>query len=193
MRCAAFGTMVRAVEEELLLEALAFAAAMSDAVSSAAAAETTPCGAGGSIAPIFGLALPSRLNGGGALLEEESAGRREGVGSTERKMRLIAITPASFVSAMRSAPTYPTAAFAIAFQSIPISSFISRHITWRILARAASSGIPRLISRSNRPARLSAESIESGRLVAPITITILFGSPEPVEEEVERESMQVRS
>lgn len=43
--------------------------------------------------------------------------------------------------------------------------------TCKMRARAASSGTPSAISRSKRPALLSAGSKESGRLVAPITIT----------------------
>lgn len=43
--------------------------------------------------------------------------------------------------------------------------------TARILSLAERSGMPSAISRSNRPARRSAGSSESGRLVAPITTT----------------------
>lgn len=46
---------------------------------------------------------------------------------------------------------------------------VSVRVTY--FSRAASSGIPRQISRSNLPARRRAGSSESGRLVAPITNT----------------------
>eukprot|EP00967_Tisochrysis_lutea_P155359 scaffold310753_cov26-Tisochrysis_lutea.AAC.1 len=43
--------------------------------------------------------------------------------------------------------------------------------------RAAASGMPSAISRSKRPARRSAGSSASGRLVAPITMTIGLAAP----------------
>ena len=57
--------------------------------------------------------------------------------------------------------------------------------TW-YFSLASSSGTPKLISWSKRPARLKAASSESGRFVAPMTTTGLLSSEE-------RSSMQVKN
>ena len=78
--------------------------------------------------------------------------------SADEKMRLTAATAASLHSAFKSAPTYPLQRRARACRSRPPERRIPRHRTWRIRARAAVSGIPRAISRSNRPARRNPQS-----------------------------------
>uniref|UniRef100_A0A6B0V1U8 Putative conserved protein with signal anchor n=1 Tax=Ixodes ricinus TaxID=34613 RepID=A0A6B0V1U8_IXORI len=88
-----------------------------------------------------------------------------------RKMRLMADMVASLVRAIRSAPTCPGVLWATADRSTPGPRVSLRQSTPRILALAASSGMPRQISRSKRPALLSAGSRESGRFVAPMTRT----------------------
>ena len=60
--------------------------------------------------------------------------------------------------------------------------------TCNMRALAAESGTPRQISRSKRPALLSAESRSLGRFVAPITTTAF-----PPVFSIVRESIQVRS
>lgn len=55
-------------------------------------------------------------------------------------------------------------------------------------ARAAKSGTPKQISRSKRPALLSAESKSFGLFVAPITITAL-----PPVFSIVKESIQVNN
>ena len=87
------------------------------------------------------------------------------------KMRATAEAAASFASALRSAPTYPGVFLAISARSSPPASLSFLACTPRIRALAFSSGIPSMISRSNRPARRSAASMPSGRLVAPMTVT----------------------
>ena len=95
------------------------------------------------------------------------------------KILLIAIVAASRVSAARSAPTNPGVPRANVAQFTPPPTRRPRASVARIRARAASSGMPREISRSKRPARRRAGSIESGRLVAPMTITFLGSSGSP--------------
>mmetsp|Transcript_14949 Transcript_14949/g.18230 ORF Transcript_14949/g.18230 Transcript_14949/m.18230 type:complete len:202 (+) Transcript_14949:1104-1709(+) len=91
------------------------------------------------------------------------------------KILLIAITPASFVKLLISAPTNPGVFFASFLKSKSPLNLIPLVIALRILSLPSSSGTPRNISLSNLPALLNAESIESGLLVAPNTMT---GAPE---------------
>ena len=88
-----------------------------------------------------------------------------------RKMRLTAITAASLVKATKSAPTNPGVDLAIKSISKSPSNVNLLHSTINIRARAFLSGTDIHISRSNLPARLSAGSNESGRFVAPMTMT----------------------
>mmetsp|Transcript_4994 Transcript_4994/g.18588 ORF Transcript_4994/g.18588 Transcript_4994/m.18588 type:complete len:302 (+) Transcript_4994:1743-2648(+) len=78
---------------------------------------------------------------------------------------------ASVQSAARSAPTYPCVSLEIFSRSTSSSSFM--FLVWirSTSSLPVSSGTPISISRSKRPKRLSAASIEFGRLVAPITMT----------------------
>lgn len=78
---------------------------------------------------------------------------------------------ASLVRDIRSAPTKPGEYFAIVSKSKPSANFVFAVRTFKICIRASKFGIPKQISLSNLPARRSAGSIESGRLVAPITST----------------------
>mmetsp|Transcript_17400 Transcript_17400/g.55889 ORF Transcript_17400/g.55889 Transcript_17400/m.55889 type:complete len:294 (+) Transcript_17400:973-1854(+) len=77
---------------------------------------------------------------------------------------------ASVQSAARSAPTYPCVSLQMRSRSTSSSSFM--FLVWmRITSRRpTSSGTPMSISRSKRPKRRSAASMELGRLVAPITM-----------------------
>mmetsp|Transcript_8638 Transcript_8638/g.36155 ORF Transcript_8638/g.36155 Transcript_8638/m.36155 type:complete len:292 (+) Transcript_8638:1339-2214(+) len=95
-------------------------------------------------------------------------------------MRDTASAAASLASALRSAPTYPGVFLAISARSrFPLMRSL-RACTASMRPRAASSGIPSMISRSNRPARRKAASMASGRLVAPITVTCFRrGTPPP--------------
>mmetsp|Transcript_40999 Transcript_40999/g.101174 ORF Transcript_40999/g.101174 Transcript_40999/m.101174 type:complete len:346 (-) Transcript_40999:1252-2289(-) len=87
------------------------------------------------------------------------------------KMRLTAITAASLASAARSAPTKPAQASPIVSKASSSLMRMCLQSTRRIRARAAASGVRTAISRSKRPARRSAGSSASGRLVAAITRT----------------------
>mmetsp|Transcript_13329 Transcript_13329/g.32439 ORF Transcript_13329/g.32439 Transcript_13329/m.32439 type:complete len:235 (+) Transcript_13329:1486-2190(+) len=77
---------------------------------------------------------------------------------------------ASVLSAARSAPTYPCVCLAIFSRSTSSSSFM--FLVWMrsTSRRPVSSGTPMSISRSKRPKRRSAASMELGRLVAPMTM-----------------------
>ncbi len=106
---------------------------------------------------------------------------------------LTATMAASRVSAIMSAPTYPGVFFARNLQSKSGSMVRPRHNTRRILSRVASSGIPRAISRSKRPARRRAVSNESGRFVAPITKTCALFSARlrsAVHQKIEQNSLK---
>ena len=109
--------------------------------------------------------------------------------NTFLKILFIAITPASFVRLRMSAPTNPGVFFARIEKSISPLNLIPAVITFKIPKRPASSGTPKHISRSKRPALLNAESIESGLFVAPNTMT---GAPPRLLSGV-NESIQVRS
>mmetsp|Transcript_22874 Transcript_22874/g.71696 ORF Transcript_22874/g.71696 Transcript_22874/m.71696 type:complete len:265 (+) Transcript_22874:316-1110(+) len=91
---------------------------------------------------------------------------------------------ASVQSAATSAPTKPCVSRAMDSGSTSSSSFM--FLVWmrKISRRPFSSGTPMSISRSKRPKRRSAGSIELGRLVAPMTTTL---------ERCLRPSMRVRS
>mmetsp|Transcript_41125 Transcript_41125/g.94837 ORF Transcript_41125/g.94837 Transcript_41125/m.94837 type:complete len:265 (-) Transcript_41125:985-1779(-) len=78
---------------------------------------------------------------------------------------------ASVQSAAMSAPTKPWVSRAIDSGSTSSSSFMLRVWMRKISRRPFSSGTPMSISRSKRPKRRSAASIELGRFVAPITTT----------------------
>mmetsp|Transcript_7557 Transcript_7557/g.19340 ORF Transcript_7557/g.19340 Transcript_7557/m.19340 type:complete len:265 (+) Transcript_7557:1006-1800(+) len=97
--------------------------------------------------------------------------------SSSRSMRSIfsRMQPmaASVQSAARSAPTMPWPCLASSRRSTSSSSFMERVWIFRISKRPFSSGTPMSISRSKRPKRRSAGSIEFWRLVAPMTITLL--------------------
>mmetsp|Transcript_14242 Transcript_14242/g.59614 ORF Transcript_14242/g.59614 Transcript_14242/m.59614 type:complete len:277 (+) Transcript_14242:1077-1907(+) len=77
---------------------------------------------------------------------------------------------ASVHSWARSAPTKPCVSLATRSMSTSSSSFM--FLVWmrRTSRRPTSSGTPMSISRSKRPKRRSAGSIELGRLVAPMTM-----------------------
>mmetsp|Transcript_50946 Transcript_50946/g.115957 ORF Transcript_50946/g.115957 Transcript_50946/m.115957 type:complete len:306 (-) Transcript_50946:666-1583(-) len=79
---------------------------------------------------------------------------------------------ASVHSAAISAPTKPCVSLAICSGSTSSSSFMLRVWMRKISRRPFSSGTPMSISRSNRPKRRRAASIELGRLVAPMTTTL---------------------
>mmetsp|Transcript_46535 Transcript_46535/g.75624 ORF Transcript_46535/g.75624 Transcript_46535/m.75624 type:complete len:341 (-) Transcript_46535:129-1151(-) len=98
------------------------------------------------------------------------------VASRPVKARLTAFSAASCVRAERSAPTNPGVLLARNLISRSSDRRMPPTIFSRILARAASSGMPMAISRSKRPARLSAGSSASGRFVAPRTTTCVFFS-----------------
>mmetsp|Transcript_410 Transcript_410/g.1641 ORF Transcript_410/g.1641 Transcript_410/m.1641 type:complete len:300 (+) Transcript_410:800-1699(+) len=89
------------------------------------------------------------------------------------KDREMAEAAASFASALRSAATYPGVLLARWPTSTRPSSLRALVTTLSIEARAASSGIPTQTSLSNLPDLLSAGSMESGLLVAPMTTTCL--------------------
>ena len=78
---------------------------------------------------------------------------------------------ASVHSAARSAPTWPCVCLEMDSRSTSSASFMLRVWMRRISRRPFSSGTPMSISRSKRPKRRSAASIELGRFVAPITTT----------------------
>mmetsp|Transcript_22698 Transcript_22698/g.73857 ORF Transcript_22698/g.73857 Transcript_22698/m.73857 type:complete len:239 (-) Transcript_22698:621-1337(-) len=99
------------------------------------------------------------------------AGVVAAVSDISRKMRLTASAAASLASALRSAPTYPAVRRAMCPMSKTPASRSLRATTSRMRLRAGSSGMPRQISRSKRPARRSAASRASGRFVAPMTTT----------------------
>mmetsp|Transcript_5983 Transcript_5983/g.8719 ORF Transcript_5983/g.8719 Transcript_5983/m.8719 type:complete len:307 (-) Transcript_5983:554-1474(-) len=77
---------------------------------------------------------------------------------------------ASVAHAAKSAPTYPCDSCATASKLTSGSNFIFFVCILKISSLPISSGIPMSISRSNRPNRLSAASIEFGRFVAAITM-----------------------
>mmetsp|Transcript_24658 Transcript_24658/g.39566 ORF Transcript_24658/g.39566 Transcript_24658/m.39566 type:complete len:209 (-) Transcript_24658:244-870(-) len=87
------------------------------------------------------------------------------------KILFTARTAASFASALRSAPTKPCVSLAILLKSKSPARRIPLHTTLRIFERLCASGIPIVISLSNRPALRRAESKESGRFVAATTMT----------------------
>mmetsp|Transcript_63553 Transcript_63553/g.132295 ORF Transcript_63553/g.132295 Transcript_63553/m.132295 type:complete len:306 (-) Transcript_63553:625-1542(-) len=76
---------------------------------------------------------------------------------------------ASVHRAAMSAPTNPCVSLAIDSGSTSSSSFMLRVWMRKISRRPFSSGTPMSISRSKRPKRRSAGSMELGRLVAPMT------------------------
>mmetsp|Transcript_5131 Transcript_5131/g.7586 ORF Transcript_5131/g.7586 Transcript_5131/m.7586 type:complete len:223 (-) Transcript_5131:797-1465(-) len=78
---------------------------------------------------------------------------------------------ASVQRAAISAPTKPWVSRATASGSTSSSNFILRVWIRKTSIRPFSSGTPISISRSNRPKRRNAGSMELGRLVAPITTT----------------------
>mmetsp|Transcript_25123 Transcript_25123/g.99975 ORF Transcript_25123/g.99975 Transcript_25123/m.99975 type:complete len:306 (+) Transcript_25123:1398-2315(+) len=78
---------------------------------------------------------------------------------------------ASVQSAAMSAPTKPCVSRAMASGSTSSSNFMLRVWMRKISSRPFSSGTPMSISRSKRPKRRSAGSIELGRFVAPMTTT----------------------
>ena len=87
---------------------------------------------------------------------------------------LSACMAASLTSRTISTPTNPLVEPAYSSMILFFSSSESgtpRVCTWKISMRPFLSGIPISISRSNRPPRRSAGLMESGRLVAAITIT----------------------
>mmetsp|Transcript_61372 Transcript_61372/g.72907 ORF Transcript_61372/g.72907 Transcript_61372/m.72907 type:complete len:284 (+) Transcript_61372:970-1821(+) len=88
------------------------------------------------------------------------------------KILFTALTAASFVKLFKSAPTYPGVFFATNSKSNAPSILNPLVMHFNISTRASSSGTPKQISRSNRPARRNAGSIPSARFVAPITITL---------------------
>mmetsp|Transcript_12429 Transcript_12429/g.38673 ORF Transcript_12429/g.38673 Transcript_12429/m.38673 type:complete len:301 (-) Transcript_12429:556-1458(-) len=96
--------------------------------------------------------------------------------SSSRCFFRIATTHASFTSRFRSAPTYPGDMFASSQKSTSSESVMSFVRTFKIDMRSSTDGMPSAISRSKRPARRSAESIVSGRFVAPRTVTTLLCS-----------------
>mmetsp|Transcript_1505 Transcript_1505/g.2935 ORF Transcript_1505/g.2935 Transcript_1505/m.2935 type:complete len:305 (-) Transcript_1505:5-919(-) len=79
---------------------------------------------------------------------------------------------ASVQSAAISAPTNPCVSLAMASGSTSSSSFMLRVWMRKTSNRPFSSGTPMSISRSKRPKRRRAGSIELGRLVAPMTTTL---------------------
>lgn len=85
------------------------------------------------------------------------------------KTRWTAAIAASLKSDTKSAPTKPGLSSAISKRFTSASKANCLVWTFNMLCLASLSGIPRHTSRSNRPARLSAGSSESGRLVAPRT------------------------
>nr|GMD40428.1 hypothetical protein A4E25_00432 [Ipomoea batatas]GMD46785.1 hypothetical protein A4E25_00432 [Ipomoea batatas] len=85
----------------------------------------------------------------------------------------IARLPALLVSATKSAPTKPGVDLAIFMRSNAPSTLRLRVSTDKMSTLAFSFGMPRTISRSNRPGLLNAGSMESGLFVAPITKTWL--------------------
>mmetsp|Transcript_16636 Transcript_16636/g.51106 ORF Transcript_16636/g.51106 Transcript_16636/m.51106 type:complete len:265 (-) Transcript_16636:733-1527(-) len=78
---------------------------------------------------------------------------------------------ASVQSAAMSAPTKPCVSLAMARGSTSSPSFMLRVWMRKISRRPFSSGTPMSISRSKRPKRRSAGSMELGRFVAPMTTT----------------------
>mmetsp|Transcript_58517 Transcript_58517/g.174152 ORF Transcript_58517/g.174152 Transcript_58517/m.174152 type:complete len:227 (+) Transcript_58517:693-1373(+) len=110
---------------------------------------------------VYGVGLPSSPS---AVLPSLSVLR-------SLKARLTAPRAASFVRADKSAPTKPGVRCARRFRSRSSAKHMPRVIFSKMWARAASSGIPIAISRSNRPARRSAGSSASGLFVAPRTTT----------------------
>ena len=91
-------------------------------------------------------------------------------------IRRTASIAASRASAPKSAPTKPYVVRASSFRSTRGPKGMPRVWIARISRRPFSSGTPTTISRSNRPGRLSASSIASGRLVAAITTRFVRGS-----------------
>nr|GMD48215.1 hypothetical protein A4E25_00432 [Ipomoea batatas] len=85
----------------------------------------------------------------------------------------IARLPALLVSATKSAPTKPGVDLAIFMRSNAPSTLRLRVSTDKMSTLAFSFGMPKTISRSNRPGLLNAGSMESGLFVAPITKTWL--------------------
>mmetsp|Transcript_34729 Transcript_34729/g.121117 ORF Transcript_34729/g.121117 Transcript_34729/m.121117 type:complete len:268 (+) Transcript_34729:145-948(+) len=81
---------------------------------------------------------------------------------------------ASVQSAAMSAPTKPCVSRAMDSGSTSSSSFMLRVWMRKISRRPFSSGTPMSISRSKRPKRRSAGSMELGRFVAPMTKTFFF-------------------
>mmetsp|Transcript_5359 Transcript_5359/g.16900 ORF Transcript_5359/g.16900 Transcript_5359/m.16900 type:complete len:306 (-) Transcript_5359:660-1577(-) len=79
---------------------------------------------------------------------------------------------ASVQRAAMSAPTKPCVSRAMASGSTSSSSFMFRVWMRKISKRPFSSGTPMSISRSKRPKRRRAGSMELGRLVAPMTTTL---------------------
>mmetsp|Transcript_28567 Transcript_28567/g.77053 ORF Transcript_28567/g.77053 Transcript_28567/m.77053 type:complete len:270 (-) Transcript_28567:493-1302(-) len=178
-----------AVESSTAISAVPAAAAV---LSTAAAAPPTAPAAGAPASPAAaggGSKVPSaarftspsvarpdtsmRCVGGWASVVWTDEGQGLTLSSMELKMRVTARAAASLTSAMRSAPTKPGVRLATFLKSKFPSNRKRCVMTWRILVRAASEGMPSAISRSKRPARLRAGSSESGRFDAPITTTCL--------------------
>ena len=83
----------------------------------------------------------------------------------------IAFIAASFTRSAISAPTNPNVVSASSSRSTSFASGTPRVWTWKISYLPFLSGIPISISRSKRPPRRSAGSMEFGRFVAAITMT----------------------
>ena len=93
--------------------------------------------------------------------------------STCSWFRRAASSAASLTRLARSAPTMPGVVAAIRPRSTSGPSGTPRVCTFRIASRPARSGGCTATRRSKRPGRSSAWSSTSGRLVAPITITLV--------------------
>ncbi|CCF45192.1 hypothetical protein CH063_03536, partial [Colletotrichum higginsianum] len=96
--------------------------------------------------------------------------------SSSRSMRSIfsriCCMAASEQRAAISEPTYPWVSEAICSRSTSSPSFMFLVWIWRTSRRPVGSGIPISTSRSKRPKRRRAGSIELGRLVAAMTTTL---------------------
>src|SRR5919198_520852 len=95
---------------------------------------------------------------------------------TESPPRRVARSAASFTRLARSAPENPGVSAATCSRSTPGASFTLRTCTFRICSRSGLSGRSTRICRSKRPARNSAGSRISGRLVAASSTSPVLGS-----------------
>ena len=91
-------------------------------------------------------------------------------------LRRAASRAASLTRLARSAPTIPGVVAAIRERSTSESSGTPREWTLRMASRPVRSGGETATRRSKRPGRSRAWSSTSGRLVAPMTITLVFES-----------------